>query len=182
MAIRSPRHGIGVAKRMSERARAQREAEQPAAEAPDIGGIFGGLRGLIDQLTKVTKEAGHTVELGGGKTKMVFGYTVRMGEDGIEAEPFGSVATESAPGAAAALQPITEVFADGDAIVVVAELPGADADGIVCRADGARLVIEASGGRRYRKEVKLPCPVSAHGIGQSYRNGILEVRMAKVPA
>ena len=146
-----------------------------------------------------------TVTPGGGNARMVFGYTLRMGPDGIAAEPFGHVpptyvpsahvppthvpsahvpsANASASTAApVALQPIVEVFEDGAAVIVVAELPGADPATIVCRPDGNRLLIEASGMRRYRKDLSLPAPVRAEGLQQSYRNGILEVRLVRADA
>ena len=92
-----------------------------------------------------------TVAPGGGNARMVFGYTLRMGPDGIAAEPFGHVpptyvpsahvppthvpsahvpsANASASTAApVALQPIVEVYQDGATVVVIAELPGADPD------------------------------------------------------
>jgi HSP20 family protein len=117
---------------------------------------------------------------------MVFGYTLRMGTDGVSAEPFGNVpapAAKSAAGAApAVLQPIVEVYQDGNQVVVIAELPGADPDRIVCRPGGMRLLIEASGTRHYRKELTLPVPVRADGMVQSVQNGILEVRLIQVAA
>jgi HSP20 family protein len=223
MALRPPRAGFSVARRLSERARAQQEGASPADHAATesagmpfidgsgFAGMVDALRGLVEQLAKTTEQAGsepdgsgdaadaparggtHSVAFGGGKGRMVFGYTLRMGEGGVSAEPFGDVpdapaattgaartgtrdATRSQP---AARQPIVDVFEDDGAVVVVAELPGADPDGIVCRAEGSRLLIEAAGAQRYRKEIALPVAVSAAGMRQSFRNGILEVRLAR---
>jgi HSP20 family protein len=127
---------------------------------------------------------------------MVFGYTLKMGADGISAEPFGDVpaptneraqghqaAVDKEAGALpAALQPIVEVYQDGATVVVIAELPGADPDRIVCRADGVRLLIEAAGARNYRKDLTLPVPVRSDSVAQSLRNGILEVRLMQADA
>ena len=175
---------------MSERARAAR-AEEPAAGGDgDIAGfggfagMVGALRGALEQFAAAKAQQGegggfsHATELGGDKARMVFGYTVRMGPEGLAAEPFGDVLAEK-PRADAAPQPIVEVFEDGDAVIVVAELPGADPEAIVCRADGARLLIEATGVRRYRKTLTLPVAVRPDGMRQSYRNGILEVRLTR---
>ena len=193
------------------RSDAARAAQQSAGDDPDIAGIggiagmVGALRGLVEQFATAarsqaeahgeqTQEADpasdgsrHTVTLGDGKTRMVFGYTLRMGRDGISAEPFGNTPVDgasktsdkSAGTAPAALLPIVDVFEDGDAVVVVAELPGADPDRIVCRADGLRLLIEATGVRQYRKDLALPAAVRSDGIVQSFRNGILEVRLVR---
>jgi HSP20 family protein len=226
MALRPPRAGFSVARRLSERARAQRAAQSPAdqaateaAAAPFIdgsgfAGMVDALRGLVEQLARTAEQAGsetdasgdaadapahggaHSVTFGGGKGRMVFGYTLRMGEGGVSAEPFGDVPDAAAPvaGAArpskpaarepgrsqpAARQPIVDVFEDDGAVVVVAELPGADPEGIVCQAEGSRLLIEAAGARRYRKEIALPVAVRADGMRQSFRTGILEVRLAR---
>ena len=179
-----------------------------AGMAEGVAGMVGALRGLVEQLTaaaaeqaqqKPSGEAGHakagsdpeamqrTIDLGSGNTRMVFGYTLRMGSDGLSAERFGNTpapasgkGADTAAGATpAALLPIVEVFEDGDAIVVVAELPGADPERIVCRVDGLLLLIEAAGVRQYRKELALPVRVRADGVVQSFRNGILEVRLAR---
>jgi HSP20 family protein len=181
MAIRPPRAGFSVSRRLSERARAAR-AKPPQADSADI---FGALRGLVEQFTAAAKgnaeSFSRSFELGGDNAKVVFGYTLRMGPDGVDAEPFGNVPADRSE-VAPPLQPITEVFLDGDAVVVVAELPGADPGGIVCRPGGARLLIETTGARRYRKDLKLPAAVRPDGIAQTYRNGILEVRMTKAGA
>jgi HSP20 family protein len=197
---------------MSERARAARADEPGAAEVniPGFSGLTGmvdALRGMVEQFAETARAARdasgkdaseqadapeadgntRTVSFAGGKGRMVFGYTFRMGDDGIAAEPFGDVPPQRAtkpepPARPAALQPITEVFEDGDTVVVVAELPGADPETIVCRPDGRSLLIEASGVRRYRKTLALPVAVRADVAGQSFQNGILEVRLARAAA
>ena len=153
--------------------------------------MVGALRGLVEQLAATAKEAAgeanpeaadpnsHTVSFGDGKARMVFGYTLKMGQDGVSAEPFGNTASKKADAAPAPLLPIVEVFEDGDTVVVVAELPGADPDRIVCKADGLHLLIEAAGVRTYRKDLALPVPVRPDGLERSFRNGILEVRMTR---
>ncbi len=156
------------------------------------------LRGLVTKLSEAAQDAQnapqsegepatHSFTVGGKEAKMVFGYTLRMGREGVSAEPFGDVPEAAAPAqprptaAAPARQPIVEVSEEPDAVVVVAELPGADPEGITCRVDGVHLHIEANGTRRYRKEVPLPAPVVAEGLKQSFQNGILEVRLTRTP-
>jgi HSP20 family protein len=217
MTLRPPRRGFSVSRHLSERARAARdEAARPDPQSgdPDIAadggfaGMVGALRGLVEQFAAAAQQqAGgqhsaraepgpegsaarsgqHEVSFGDGKARMVFGYTLRMGRDGISAEPFGNTAPTAATkradpdagSAPAALLPIVEVFEDGNTVVVVAELPGADPDRIVFRVEGQRLLIEATGLRSYRKDLPLPAPVRADGVVQSFRNGILEVRLPR---
>jgi len=162
-----------VARRLSERARAQAgesQAGEARIDAPGLTTMVDALRGMMDQLADAA---------GDGKASMVFGYTIRMGADGVSAERFGDV-PETPPAAAAppARQPITEIHQEDGFIIVVAELPGADPDSITCRADGRTLFIAAGGARRYRKDVALPAAVRGTDMRHSFRHGILEVRLA----
>jgi HSP20 family protein len=205
MALRPPRAGFSVARLLSERARSARPKEGAGTHTdPDIaaaGGFSGmvdALRGLVQQLVDAAqsqaedgakaeagaaKEGTHSFTLGGGRTSVVFGYTLKTGPDGVSAERFGDVPERTPPAAPAARQsprqPIVEVHEEGGEIVVVAELPGADPKTITCRPEQKRLLIEATGARRYRKEVQLPAAVQATGMQQSFQNGILEVRLIR---
>lgn len=180
MALRPPRAAFSVARRMGERAR----AAEPPAEGGGISGMMEALRGLAEKLAAAAQQAGeqqadeHSFSIGKGDTRMVFGYSVRMGRDGAEAEAFGNVPPRAGkPVAPEARQPITDVLVEESEIVVVAELPGADAESIACQVSGRRLLIEAGGARRYRKEVDLPADVRQSAPATSFRNGILEVRL-----
>jgi HSP20 family protein len=203
MPIRPPRSGFSVARRLSERARAATPAADPPIAAPGgFAGMVDALRGLVEQLSEAARaqnEAGSATDkpdndAGEARTSMVFGYTLRMGNEGVFAEPFGHVpqpaprggkrpaaTPQEAQAAPAARQPIVEMFEDGDIVVVVAELPGADPDGITCRVDGNQLSIEATGAQHYRKELTLPAPVQPEGFAQTVRNGILELRLSRLP-
>ncbi len=205
MAIRPPRSGFSVSRRLSERARAAASDQEPEPRIAGFGGLTGmvdALRGLVDQLSAAAQSPprdqdgldegdAKAVSFAGGKGRMVFGYTLRMGDEGISAEPFGNIPPKAAAGvrqkaepevAPAALQPIVEVFEDGDTVVVVAELPGADPKTIICRPEGNMLHIEATGLRRYRKNLALPVSVQHGNVQHSFRNGILEVRLTKAAA
>jgi HSP20 family protein len=194
MAIRPPRSSFSVARHLSERARAAAAPEREAGPTglAALGGMVDALRGLIETLaeaghqpgpatsdTEADRKPAHGFSIGGGGTQMVFGYTLRMGEDGIAAERFGDVPDPgpAKPAAPPPRQPIAELFEEDDEIVVVAELPGADPARISCKVVGGALLIEAVGQRRYRKSLPLPAPVSAEGLRSSFQNGILEVRL-----
>jgi HSP20 family molecular chaperone IbpA len=136
-------------------------------------------------------QAGQSLSFAGDKLRVVFGYTLRVGEDGVSADPFGDVPErrrQTAPGVSAEppqpaiRQPIIDIFEEPDAIIVVAELPGADPAGIVCRVEAGSLLIEATGPRLYRKALPLPQVVQAGDLEHSFRNGILEVRIARLAA
>jgi HSP20 family protein len=216
MALRPPGAGLSVARRLSERARAERAAssDMSANGAVDAGQTgVAGIEGMIDALRKLAErlvETGRAAaddgqpegpphgppehpgargerrfSLGGKEARMVFGYTLKMGEHGVSAEQFGDMAAEPASrasqtGAAPdARQPIAEVFEDGDEIIVVAELPGADPAQIVCQVEGLAVRIEAGGTRRYRKTLALPAAVMAETMQTGFQNGILELRLRR---
>jgi HSP20 family protein len=125
--------------------------------------------------------------LGGKQGRAVFGYTVRMGLDGVRAEPFGDAVPgasgkPAAPHAAAPRAPIVDIFEEGEDIRVVAELPGAAAPDVACTLHGTALHINAAGAIAYQKIVELPAPVDFSSLRQSCHNGILDVRLRRAAA
>jgi HSP20 family protein len=161
------------------------------------GDLLSRLKDVFDQLaqtaTTLSDSAGAQGEAPftvAGKTgRMVFGYTMRMGLDGLQAEPFGDVpARAPKPGAKAAAPspaaraPIVDVFEEAETIRIIAELPGVGAEDVTCTLEGSLLRIETRGGHLYAKTVPLPGPVDAATLVHSCRNGILEISVARRPA
>jgi HSP20 family protein len=194
MALRPPRHGLSVARRLSERARAQQPSDpatmKDTIDVAGVGGIVDALKSMMEKLAEAAKAASgdgraeQGFSAGGKDARMVFGYTLRMGADGVSAERFGDVPDSTAkpsPAASqpASRQPITDIFEEADAIIVVAELPGADPATVRCTLDGLSLLIEAAGARAYRKSLVLPAAVVPESLTTSFQNGILEVRLAR---
>jgi HSP20 family protein len=153
-----------------------------------LGGLFKGVGSLLEIVTKMAEEgkeeAGRTgaVEAMGGKVKGVYGFTVRVGLGGkpiveqfgnIRETPSGAVVTETR-------EPLVDVLDEGDRILVISEMPGVEEGDVRVKVEGDILNIDASrGARRYHKEVLLPTAASPESVATSYRNGILEVRLAK---
>jgi len=161
---------------------------------PPPGDLLSRLKDVFDQMaqtaTKMSESASQhgdvPISIGGKSGRMVFGYTMRMGLDGLQAEPFGDMPAKAArPGSRASAQrpapraPIVDVFEEADAIRVVAELPGVAAEDVVCSLDGLRLHIESHGGHVYARTIELPGPVDASTLVHSCRNGILEISVAR---
>ncbi len=170
------RRPASVARAMGERAAAAPAEAPQGAEA--ITGILGGLGRLLQGLESAVRDAAAAAP--DAEKKVVVGYSVKVGPLGTSsAEPFGDIAPARGD-APAAREPIVDVFEEADAILVVAELPGAEAAHVVARVepDGA-LLIECTGPRAYRKRVPLPGPVHAAGLATACRNGILEVRLPR---
>lgn len=158
----------------------------PATTPPgDTGltGILGGLRELAERLQRLAGSDGseREIDIGGRKGRMVFGYTVRVGEHGPQSEAFGHVPETPAKATAEppVRQPIVDIFEETDAIVVIAELPGVGEHEATARVEAGALLIETPPPNRYRKRVALPGPVEAAGLTMACRNGILEVRLPR---
>jgi HSP20 family protein len=181
-----------VSRRLSERDRAMTGGDAMAAPSGGLANFFARLAEAAQALGEAGGEAltgkgDMPFNLGGQQGRAVFGYTVRMGLDGVRAEPFGDAVPgaggrQAAAKAAAPRAPIVDIFEEGADIRVVAELPGAAAQDVLCTLHGTELHIEASGAVAYRKIVELPAPVDFSSLRQSCHNGILDVRLRRAGA
>ena len=76
------------------------------------------------------------------------------------------------------IEPVVDLFDEGDTIRVIAEMPGIDEEKIVLDLRGSTLLISASDKRRtFQKEVLLPC--EARLEKQRFQNGVLELTLEK---
>ena len=153
-----------------------------------VGGLFKGLGNLFDLVSKMVEEGKEEytrsgeVEALGGKVKGVYGFSVRMGVGGKPViEQFGNIqTTEKGAVVVEVREPLVDVFDEGDRLVVIAELPGVEAEDIHIEVKGDILELTAeTKDRKYSKEILLPSPVDADAIESSCRNGILEIKLTK---
>lgn len=158
-----------IARAMSGRA-APPAGDKQGAEA--ITGLIGGLGRLLQGLESAVREA--SAGATDAEKRLVLGYSLKVGPLGAaSAEPFGDIAP-------AAREPIVDIHEEADAILVVAELPGVEAECVVARVEpDGTLLIESARPRAYRKRLALPGPVDAAGLSLTCRNGILEVRLPR---
>jgi HSP20 family protein len=76
------------------------------------------------------------------------------------------------------IEPVIDLFDEGNTIRVIAEMPGIDEEKIALDLQGSTLVISASDKRRtYQKEVMLPCEAKLEK--QRFQNGVLELTLEK---
>jgi len=153
-----------------------------------LGGLFKGLGGLFDLVSKMAEEGkqeqsstGET-EILGGKGKAVYGFSVKMGLGGKPViEQFGNIqATDKGAVVAEVREPLVDVLDEGERLLVIAELPGVGAKDIQIKIKEDILELTAEReDRKYSKEVLLPSPVDASTMEQSYKNGILEIKLVK---
>lgn len=78
-------------------------------------------------------------------------------------------------------EPLVDVFNEDEEIVIVAEIPGVQMADIRIDVQDDILRIETSGAHQYATELLLDAPVDTTALQQTYRNGILEVRLRKIP-
>ena len=167
----------------------KRRGQEKVAFDLGFGGLFKGFGNLVDLLSEMV-EAGESevhrtgefrIKGLGDRGKGVYGFTVRTGIGGIpRVESFGNIrATEEGPVVAEVREPLVDVFDEGEAIVLVAELPGVAEEEIRIEIQDDVLSLETTGERKYAKEVLLPAAVEVEPIHKAYKNGILEVRLQK---
>ncbi len=81
------------------------------------------------------------------------------------------------------VEPDVDVFAEGQAVVMFAELPGVEKGDIEVHVSGDVLTLAAksthSDRRRYYREILLPFPVSEEGIEWDFRNGVIELELSR---
>lgn len=153
-----------------------------------IGGLFKGLGSLFDLVSKMVEEgkeeytSSGEVEALGGKVKGVYGFSVRMGSGAKPViEQFGNIqASEKGAVVTEVREPLVDVLDEGNRFVIIAELPGVEADDIhiEVKEDILELTAEVKD-RKYSKEILLPLPVDADKMESFYRNGILEIKLLK---
>jgi len=155
----------------------------------NLGGLFQGLGNLVDLAAKL-QEAGGEIRKEGEidlehlkkGMKGVFGVSIKTAMGGkTVVEPFGNIKkTPKGPTVEEEREPITDIFDEKEDIIVMAEMPGINAEDIKLDVKGDILDISAhSQERKYHKEVLLPANVLPDTLTSSYKNGILEVKIKK---
>lgn len=156
-----------------------------------LGDLFKGIGDLIELLKEMEAEGKtettRTGELRGkGRLKDlkgVYGFSVKVGLGGEPTvETFGNIKKgEEGAVVEEIREPLVDIFDEHETIRVIAELPGVDAGDITVEMKDDILTISAEGkDRKYSKEILLPAKGKRESLKTSYRNGILEVTIAKV--
>ncbi len=161
------------------------EGREPEVEISlSLGEFFKGLGNFVKLVGEMEKEGKSEVtrrkELkGSGRTRAVYGYTVRLGLGEKPAlERFGNIREDG--GVDDTIEPLTDVFDEEDQFVVILEVPGVDAEAINVQIEEKILKVEGKRkDRSYEKKIGLPPGVNASSLQKSYRNGILELKFKK---
>jgi HSP20 family protein len=158
-----------------------------------LGGIFSGLTELVERLGELAEKGEELSKTGnidlkgsqGKDLKAVYGLSVKtgLGGKGVEVEPFGNVRQDRATGEPVVQEmhePLVDVFEEDDHVLVLAEMPGVDAEDVQVNLDDDILTLSAVGeDRKYRKEVLLPGSFQPDKMTVSCRNGIVRIKCMK---
>lgn len=153
-----------------------------------FGGLFKGISDLMDMASKLSEETGEMKKEGeiklGKEIKGVYGFNIRTMTGGQPIiETFGNIKkTPKGPVVEEEREPVVDIFDEKDHILIVTELPGVSENDINFEIQGDILKLSArSGDRKYTKEILLSSKVKEDKIESSYKNGILELKLIKVP-
>lgn len=160
------------------------------------GGAIRGLTNFLEKLAKLAEENANIDTNSEFETKKgfkgVWGLTVKTGiggdnagpgesgKPGFVVEPFGTRVAEDERGQVV-IDPIREppidIFDEEDHVLIVAEMPGINAEDVTLDIEGDIFTLSAeSGDRRFRKELLLPRAVDPDKTTIRAQNGIVEIR------
>jgi HSP20 family protein len=161
-------------------------------EKESSGGLEGLLRGLTDfvdslgELAEQGEQLSRTGEFqwqsGTKDAKGVFGFTVKtgLGGEGVKVEPFGNIKKDKATGRSVVQEvrePLIDMLEERDHLLLVAEMPGIQADQVKIEIKEDILTLTAANGdKKYHKELLLPKSYDPDKVTISAKNGIVEIR------
>jgi len=95
-------------------------------------------------------------------------------------QPARPVPKQSAPPIPESVEPIFDIFDEGDRILVVAEVPGADEHSIRVELEDHTLKLSATGKfRDYKGRVGLPAETSPASLAWTLNNGVINLTLAR---
>lgn len=149
-----------------------------------VGDVLKGLGSFIEIVSEMEKKGEEKVErtgeinIPGGRA--MYGYSIKIGGLGPVIEHVGNIVreTEKGPVVEELREPFVDIFEEAENMEVIAELPGIEEKDIAYEIKGDVLFLKASGdGRKYSKEVLLPCKASV--LKTVYRNGVFRLTLKK---
>jgi HSP20 family molecular chaperone IbpA len=131
---------------------------------------FRRIQELLEQMIRESMENGNG-------TARPMGFTIVIRGSG----PFPVGLAGQGPENGGALDPLVEVHEGDEEVLVLGELPGISEDQVMLDLEGDVLRISATdGARNFVGRASLP-PVDPDSLSASCRNGVLEVRLRRIP-
>lgn len=142
----------------------------------DIDEEFEEMRRRMDLILEGMTEGSLSLE----NAPMIYGFSMRVGPDGKPIlQEFGNTTTPTNL-QESMREPLTDVIEESDKIRIVIELPGVEKEDIQLNATESSLDIELDNPkRRFSKHLDLPCHVDRESARAKYKNGVLEICLAR---
>ena len=162
-------------------------------------GRKGSLEGILQSFTDLLEKLGEVADKGEqlsrtGKIhskdgekglKGVYGFSIKvgLGDEGVKVEPFGNIRKDKESGQPIVqeiIEPVVDIFEEGDHTLIVAEMPGIGAGDVRLDIKDDVLTIYAeSKNKKYQKEILLSTSYLKEKMVVSCNNGILEIKCIK---
>ncbi len=113
-------------------------------------------------------------KLGVFREPFIYGFTARSREAHAEA---ARTAVENPE--VVARDPLVDVILTESAIYLTAEMPGLSSDEVQVQVEGSRLSMRGEGERRYVSSVELPADVDPDTLKHTFKNGVLDIVIAR---
>ena len=115
----------------------------------------------------------------------IYGFSMRTGPDGKPIiNEFGNVPQERGLDfelSGDEREPLVDIIEGDKEVTVIAELPGIEKEDVKLDVSENDMSIKVdTEKRKYHKKLKLPCEVKPGSAKASYKNGVLEVKLARV--
>ncbi len=161
-----------------------------------LSGVLGALEKLVklaDDLQKAQGEISREGELNFGKqSKVAYRFRMRtlgdLKRESLKSDfkPFEKSATPKPKATDTSriptVEPETDVFIEGNVMVIYAQLPGVPEPAISLDAHTDRIAIRAQSETvLYEKNLTLPKTIQPDSLVKSYKNGIFEIRLTIQP-
>jgi HSP20 family protein len=121
----------------------------------------------------------HFEELPELSEPFIYGFSMRMGPDGIpQISQFGNTTRGFKP--TEEREPLTDVVEHDHDVSVTIEVPGVERNDINLTTTQSTLTVDVdTPQRRYHRVVDLPCEIKPDTATATYKNGVLDVVMEK---
>lgn len=147
---------------------------------------FARMQGMINRIMEDAMKHANSPQR---EQPFVYGFSMRIGKDGVpHLTPFGSAA-QNAPGIGPEAgevtteevrEPLSDVIEGEKEVAVTVELPGVEKGDVSLKvADESITVRVDKGPRRYHKQIRLPCKVVPSTAKATFKNSILDVTIQR---
>ena len=143
--------------------------------------IWNDLFGGFESMNRRIEDLFSSMDMNGPDVK-TYGYTMWQGPDGVKhVKEFGNSGSRMNAIGPSGKEPFTDVSEEKNVVRVVAEIPGVQKQDIDLSCNGNVLGIKVdTPGRKFEKDLALPCDVDVDSAHAEYNNGLLEVTLNKL--